>query len=73
MDADTLQQQLDESGEVMIQVEEIDEPIALHLHDTDIETDTIHVDLADGELTVALDAVTGFWIHKHSLGHYGLE
>lgn len=73
MDASTLQQQLDDAGEVMIQVEEFDEPIALHLHDTEIGTETIHVELADGKLTVALDAVTGFWIHKHSLGHYGLE
>ena len=73
MDANTLQGQLDESGEVMITVEEFEEPLELHLHDTEIAEDTITLDLSDGTLTVGIDNVTGYWVHKHSLEHYGLE
>ena len=73
MDADTLRDMLEESGEIMIQVEEFETPLELHLHDAEIDSDAITLDLADGMLTVGIDSVTGYWVHKHSLSHYDLE
>lgn len=73
MDANTLQSTLDDAGELMIAVEEFEVPLELHLHDTDIDEETITLDLSDGSLTVGIDNVTGYWVHKHSLEHYGLE
>ena len=73
MDSETLQTTLEETGELMVNVEEFDVPIELHLHDTDIGDETVTIELADGTLTFALDAVTGYWKHYHSLADYGLE
>lgn len=73
MDADTLQSQLEKTGELMVNVEEFETPLELHLHDTEIETESVTLELADGELTFALDAVTGYWKHNHSLSDYQLE
>lgn len=73
MDAETLQSTLDGAGEVMVNVEEFDVPLELHLHDTDIGEETVTLELADGDLDFAVDAVTGYWTHNHSLADYGLE
>ena len=73
MDGARIRETLDEAGEVMIIIEEFDEPLELHLHDTDIGEETITVELADGTLTIDLDSITGYWIHRHSLSHYGLS
>ena len=73
MDADILQSELEKNGELMVNVEEFGMPLELHLHDTDIGTESVTLELADGELNFALDAVTGYWKHYHSLADYGLE
>ncbi|EMA37342.1 hypothetical protein [Halobiforma nitratireducens] len=72
MNADTLQTELEEAGELMVTVEEIDEPLELHLHDAEIGSETITLELADGELVFDLDSVVGYWKHLHSLEDYGL-
>ncbi|GAB7090055.1 hypothetical protein JCM18237_03260 [Halorubrum luteum] len=73
MDADTLQSELEKTGELMVNVEEFETPLELHLHDATIESEQVTLELADGELTFALEAVTGYWKHYHSLSDYGLE
>lgn len=73
MDADTLRDELEDAGELMVNVENFPEPLELHLHDTKIDDDTITLDLADGELVVSLGFVTGYWKHKHSLEDLGLH
>lgn len=73
MDPEILRSKLEESGEVMVNVEEFDVPLELHLHDTEIGSEEVTLELADGTLTFALDAVTGYWEHYHSLNDYGLE
>lgn len=73
MDSATLQAKLEESGELMVTVEEFDTPLELHLHDAEIGDDTVTLDLADGTLEFAIDSVTGYWKHYHSLADYGLE
>lgn len=73
MDAETLQAELDKTGELMVNVEEFEVPLELHLHDTDIGEETVTLELADGTLSFGLDDVTGYWKHYHSLADYGLE
>ena len=73
MDSDDLQSALEKTGELMVNVEEFEVPLELHLHDTDIGEETVTLELADGELEFATDAVTGYWKHYHSLADYGLE
>ena len=73
MDANTLQQHLEKNGELMVNVEEFDAPLELHLHDTDIQDDVVELTLSDGTLTFAIDSVTGYWHHYHSLSDYGLD
>ncbi|MFP8890999.1 hypothetical protein ACLI4U_14715 [Natrialbaceae archaeon A-CW2] len=73
MDAQSLQSKLEASGELMVNVTEFDQPLELHLHDTDISDDVITLELADGELEFSTDEVVGAWKHYHSLADYGLE
>ncbi len=73
MNTETLQSALEESGELMLNVEEFDEPLELHLHDTEFDDETITLQLADGTLTFSVDAVVGYWHHHHSLSDYGLD
>lgn len=73
MDADTLQDALEESGELMIIVEEFETPLELHLHDTEIGEETIRLELADGTLHFSIDAVNGYWHHYHSLDDFDLD
>lgn len=73
MDADDLRTMLDENGELMVMVAEFDEPLELHLHDTEIGEDSLRLQLTDGVLEVDLDDVTGAWQHTHSLADLGLE
>lgn len=72
MDASDLQSKLADAGELMVLVEEFDEPLELHLHDTEFDDETVMLELADGELEFSTDSVTGVWKHYHSLDHYGL-
>ncbi len=73
MDQETLQSELEATGELMVNVEEFEVPLELHLHDTEIGTEQVTLNLSDGTLTFALDSVTGYWKHYHSLADYGLE
>ena len=73
MDADTLQSMLEKNGEVMVNVAEFDQPLELHLHDTDIGEETVTLDLSDGTLEFATDEIVGAWKHYHSLADLGLE
>ena len=73
MNPDDLQSALEETGELMVNVEEFEVPLELHLHDTDIGDETITLELADGELVFAIDSITGYWKHYHSLEDYDLE
>ncbi len=73
MDASDLQAMLDENGELMVQVAEFDQPLELHLHDTDIGEETVRLQLTDGVLSFNIEDVTGAWQHTHSLADLGLE
>ena len=44
-----------------------------HLHDTTIEDESITLELADGRIVFAVDPVTGYCHHHHSLGDYGRD
>lgn len=72
MNASTLEDALESKGEIMVTVEEFDVPLELHLHDTEIDDDVVTLELTDGELTFAVDSVTGYWHHYHSSADYGL-
>lgn len=72
MDPDVLKSKLEASGEIMVLVEEFDEPIELHLHDTEIGDDLVTVELDDGTLWFEPDRITGAWKHYHSTEDYGL-
>jgi len=73
MDATDLQEMLEENGELMLAVSEFDQPIELHLHDTEIGDETVRLELTDGILEFSIDEVTGAWQHTHSLADLGLE
>lgn len=73
VEADDLQEKLEQNGELMIAVSEFDDPLELHLHDTEIDDETIQVQLTDGILTFETDAVVAAWHHTHSLEDLGLE
>lgn len=57
----------------MIAVAEFEEPLELHLHDTEIGEETVRLQLTEGELSFPVDTVTGTWHHTHSLADFGLE
>lgn len=73
MDQKTLQSELEATGELMVNVEEFEVPLELHLHDTEIGAEQVTLELSDGTLTFGLDSITGYWKHYHSLGDYKLE
>ena len=73
MDADDLSSMLEENGELMVKVAEFDQPLELHLHDTDIGDTQVRLNLTDGVLKFDVDEVTGAWQHTHSLADLGLE
>jgi hypothetical protein len=73
MDQEDLQAMLAENGELMVLVAEFDEPLELHLHDTEIGDETIRLELTDGVLNFETDDITGAWLHTHSLADLGLE
>ena len=72
MDANVLRSKLEESGELMVRVAEFDQPLELHLHDTEFDGETVRLQLADGELEFTTEDVTGAWNHLHPLAEYGL-
>ena len=73
MDATELQAMLEEYGELMVAVSEFDQPLELHLHDTEIGDEFVRLELTDGILKFDVDEVTGAWQHTHSLADLGLE
>lgn len=73
MNAEMLESKLEEYGELMVQVAEIDEPLELHRHDTEFEDDYLVLKLSDGELTVDIDEIVASWYHYHSLEDLGLD
>ena len=73
MESDELQAMLEANGELMIAVTEFDQPLELHLHDTEIDGDTVKLELTDGVLTFEAENVVGAWQHTHSLADLGLE
>lgn len=72
MDATEIREMLESKGEVMVQVADFDEPLELHLHDTEVGADTITLQLADGEVVFDADAVSGAWYHLHTAEDLGL-
>jgi len=68
-----LQSELEEKGELMLAVSEFDEPLEMHLHDSEIEDGVIKIRLTDGVLTFDVDEVVAVWHHTHSLADFGLE
>ena len=68
-----LQSELEEKGELMLAVSEFDEPLEMHLHDSEIEDGVIEIQLTDGVLTFDIDEVVAVWHHTHSLADFGLE
>lgn len=73
MDAEDLQAMLEKNGELMLAVSEFDEPLELHLHDTEIGEDKVRLELTDGIVKFDVDEVSGAWQHTHSLADLGLE
>ncbi len=73
MDAADLQSQLEANGELMVKVEELEEPIELHIHDTEIQSDLVTVELADGQLQFDPERVAASWYHYHSIEDYDLD
>jgi hypothetical protein len=73
MESDELTQMLETNGELMVTVSEFDQPLELHLHDTEIGEETVRLQLTDGILTFDVDEVVGAWQHTHSLADFGLE
>ncbi|MGM0398886.1 MAG: hypothetical protein ACQEQY_07815 [Halobacteriota archaeon] len=73
MEASDLEAMLAEYGELMVTVSEFDQPLELHLHDTEIDDEFIRLELTDGVLKFDVDEVTGAWQHTHSLADLGLE
>ncbi|TKX81369.1 hypothetical protein [Halorubrum sp. SD626R] len=70
---DDLRSKLEEKGELMLAVSEFEEPLEIHLHDTDIEDGTVRIELTDGILTFDTDEIVAAWHHTHSLADFGLE
>ena len=70
---DDLRAELEEKGELMLAVSEFDEPLEMHLHDTEISEETVKIDLTDGVLTFDIDEIVATWHHTHSLADFGLE
>jgi hypothetical protein len=73
VEADELETKLEQKGELMLAVSEFDEPLEMHLHDTEIEDGTVRIQLTDGVLTFDTDEVVAAWHHTHSLADFGLE
>ncbi|RXK51075.1 hypothetical protein [Halorientalis pallida] len=73
VDTDDLRTKLEQKGELMLAVSEFDEPLEMHLHDTEIEDGTVRIQLTDGVLTFDTDEVVAVWHHTHSLADFGLE
>lgn len=73
MESSELEEMLETNGELMVAVEEFDQPLELHLHDADIGDEMVRLQLTDGVLTFDVDAVSGAWQHTHSLADFGLE
>ena len=59
MDAEDLQAMLEKNGELMLAVSEFDEPLELHLHDTEIGEDKVRLELTDGIVKFDVDEVSG--------------
>jgi hypothetical protein len=73
MNAEDLQAMLEKNGELMLAVGEFDEPLELHLHDTEIGEEKVRLELTDGVVKFDIDEVSGAWQHTHSLADLGLE
>jgi hypothetical protein len=73
MNAEDLQAMLEKNGELMVAVGEFDQPLELHLHDTEIGEEMVRLELTDGVVKFDIDGVTGAWQHTHSLADLGLE
>jgi hypothetical protein len=73
VETEQLRTELEEKGELMLAVSEFDEPLEMHLHDTEIEAGVITIQLTDGVLTFDVDEVVAVWHHTHSLADFGLE
>ncbi|AKH97281.1 hypothetical protein [Halanaeroarchaeum sulfurireducens] len=73
MEPSDLEAMLEEYGELMVAVSEFDQPLELHLHDTEIGDDFVRLELTDGVLKFDVDEVSGAWQHTHSLEDLGLE
>ncbi|MFB6131918.1 MAG: hypothetical protein ABEJ44_00755 [Halanaeroarchaeum sp.] len=73
MDPNDLETMLAEYGELMVAVSEFDEPLELHLHDTEIGEEFVRLELTDGVLKFDVDEIAGAWQHTHSLSDLGLE
>lgn len=73
MNGDQLREKLERNGELMVKVAEFDEPIELHRHDTEIDDETVRLQLTDGVLDFDVDEVVGAWQHTHSLADLGME
>ncbi|MCX2818726.1 hypothetical protein EGH25_05090 [Haladaptatus sp. F3-133] len=73
IDGDELNERLEKNGELMIAVSDFDKPIELHLHDTEVNEETVHLELTDGDLTFDVEEIVAAWHHTHSLKDLGLE
>lgn len=68
-----LRSELEAKGEIMIAVSESEEPLEVHLHDTEVADGEVHIQLTDGVLTFDTEEVVAAWHHTHSLADFGVE
>ena len=73
VESDDLRSKLEEKGELMLAVSEFEEPLEMHLHDTEIEEGIVRIRLTDGVLTFDTDEIVAVWHHTHSRADFGLE
>jgi len=73
MNGKELKEKIENSGELIVKVEEIDAPLELHVHDTTVFKDAVILELSDGEIQFEIDRIAATWKHYHSLSDYGLE
>lgn len=73
MNGEDIQAMLSKNGEIMVEVAEFDQPLELHLHDTEVGDSMVRLELTDGVLKFDIDHVVGAWQHTHSLADFGLD
>lgn len=73
MNDEELRNKIAAAGELIVKVEEIDSPLELHVHDTEVADGAVVLELSDGTFEFDIDRIAATWKHYHSLADYSLE